>query len=44
MVRHDARTGLLAIAGWRVWRRGGGEVRRALTVIAALLAALWRLN
>jgi translocator protein len=29
---------MIAIAGWRVWRRGGGEVRGALTVYAVQLA------
>jgi tryptophan-rich sensory protein len=29
---------MIAIAGWRVWRRGGAEVRGALTVYAVQLA------
>lgn len=29
---------MIAIAGWRVWRRGGGEARLALTVYAVQLA------
>ncbi|MDH4323405.1 MAG: tryptophan-rich sensory protein [Betaproteobacteria bacterium] len=28
---------MLAIAGWRAWRRGGGAARRALTVYAVQL-------
>jgi tryptophan-rich sensory protein len=43
---------MIAIAGWRVWRRGGGELRGALlepyaawvSFAALLSAALWRLN
>lgn len=29
---------MIAVAAWRVWRRGGGEARRALTVYAVQLA------
>ena len=29
---------MIAIAGWRVWRRGSGEARLALTVYAVQLA------
>jgi tryptophan-rich sensory protein len=29
---------MIAIAGWRAWRRGGGEVRSVLTVYAVQLA------
>jgi tryptophan-rich sensory protein len=29
---------MIAIAGWRAWRRGGGEARLALTVYAVQLA------
>jgi len=29
---------MIAVAGWRAWRRGGGEARRALTVYAVQLA------
>lgn len=29
---------MIAVAGWRVWRRGGGEARLALTVYAVQLA------
>jgi benzodiazapine receptor len=29
---------MIAIAGWRAWRRGGGEVRGVLTVYAVQLA------
>ncbi len=29
---------MIAVAGWRAWRRGGGEARRALAVYAVQLA------
>ncbi|MDH4094110.1 MAG: tryptophan-rich sensory protein [Betaproteobacteria bacterium] len=29
---------MIAVAGWRAWRRGGGEARRALVVYAVQLA------